>query len=129
MEACGNATRCVAYFIGTNLKKKNVIVQTLAGLLICQILNEKMVEVEMYVSLKKENRLIRKRNWRKWIDFNLVFRGKPSMVWNEIPLSKEQNTMALDLELSENGRVIVSKPVALSVVSFFIKRIMNSSFA
>lgn len=88
VAACGNATRCIAYYISQEIKKEEVIVETLAGLLYCKILSDSLVEVDM---------------------------GVPSMEWEKIPLSKPQNTQSLELSLEANGRTIVSSPSAVNV--------------
>lgn len=71
IEACGNASRCVADII---LKEKGAtacVLETVAGLLYCARAGKGRVTVDM---------------------------GVPRLTWNEIPLSKECDTLHLPLE-------------------------------
>jgi diaminopimelate epimerase len=47
VEACGNATRCVAWLLLEEDGSKAVVVETLAGLLACRRAGERMVSVDM----------------------------------------------------------------------------------
>ncbi len=49
-EACGNATRCVAYEIFKLSGKKHITIQTLAGLLECDIIGDHLVRVDMGIA-------------------------------------------------------------------------------
>ncbi len=71
IEACGNAARCIADILMTEEKTDNVIIETLNGSLNCWKEDDGQIRVEM---------------------------GKPKLKWNEIPLSKECDTLSLPLE-------------------------------
>ena len=57
--ACGNGTRCVAWWLMRHDARKELVVETIAGLLECRRMGEWMFSVDM---------------------------GKPRLAWNEIPL-------------------------------------------
>jgi diaminopimelate epimerase len=69
-EACGNATRCVADMLMREKKTDTCVIQTVAGLLHCERTAGGFVSVDM---------------------------GAPRLNWNEIPLSKECDTLHLPL--------------------------------
>jgi len=70
-EACGNATRCVAWILLEELASDAVVIETLAGLLACERAGDMQVSCAM---------------------------GKVSMEWRDIPLAQERDTCHLDLE-------------------------------
>ncbi len=70
-EACGNATRCVAQLIMNEKSADSCVIETVAGLLRC---------------VREEGGLI------------TVDMGAPRLNWDEIPLSKECDTLNLPLE-------------------------------
>jgi diaminopimelate epimerase len=70
VEACGNATRCVAWLLLQETGAGNVIVETLAGLIDCTIAGDKLVTCVM---------------------------GRISMDWQTIPLAEERDTCHLDV--------------------------------
>jgi diaminopimelate epimerase len=69
-EACGNATRCVAWILLEELERDTVVVETLAGLLACERAGHMRISCTM---------------------------GKVSMAWRDIPLAEERDTCHLDL--------------------------------
>lgn len=81
-EACGNATRCVAQLLMQERGQQNCTIETLAGLL----------------PATKQGELI------------TVNMGPARQDWRDIPLSKEQDTLALDLEFES-----LSAPVAVNM--------------
>jgi diaminopimelate epimerase len=83
VEACGNATRCIAWLLMEESGKDSVGVETLAGVLDCHRKGDKQVSCDM---------------------------GQISMEWQNIPLSREQNTLHLDVE--SGG---LRDPVGLSI--------------
>jgi len=99
-EACGNGTRCVADFLSRESKKKNIIITTLSGDLKSEILENKIVKTEM---------------------------GIPKLNWDEIPLSKELNTLNLDVKIfdKENNEHIGGTAVNVGNphIIFFVKDI------
>ncbi len=83
--ACGNGTRCVAHLWMSRNKKKSCIVQTMAGLLQCRMMDRDMVQVDM---------------------------GAPRLGWKDIPLMEERDTLHLGVGLM-NGPL--NDPVAVNV--------------
>jgi len=69
-EACGNATRCVAWILLEELASDAVVIETLAGRLACERAGDMQVSCAM---------------------------GKVSMEWRDIPLAEERDTCHLDL--------------------------------
>lgn len=74
-ESCGNATRCVALVGMEEIKKREITIETLGGVLSCRFETDGRVTVDM---------------------------GKPKFEWKEIPLSRQADTMNLALA---NGTV------------------------
>ena len=70
VEACGNATRCVAWLLMEESGQNDVAIETLAGILKCKRAGENQVSCEM---------------------------GRVSMDWREIPLAEERDTCHLEL--------------------------------
>lgn len=70
-QACGNATRCVASLIMKETGKAVCVIQTVAGLLYCTSMENGLVAVDM---------------------------GAPRLEWNQIPLSKQCDTLHLPLD-------------------------------
>jgi diaminopimelate epimerase len=67
-QACGNGTRAVAHnYMKTN-NKQDCVIETVAGLLLCRMVENDMVEVDM---------------------------GEPRLDWQQIPLSEERDTLHL----------------------------------
>jgi diaminopimelate epimerase len=81
--ACGNATRCVADILLNETQTSNCDIETKAGILKCVQTNDGMITVDM---------------------------GEPKLDWQQIPLSKECDTMNLPI----GGRG-VSNPVAVNM--------------
>ncbi len=72
VEACGNATRCVAALIMAETKSGRAVIETKAGLLTAQAEDGGLVSVDM---------------------------GPARLDWREIPLAREMDTLHLDFEL------------------------------
>lgn len=83
VDACGNATRCVAFLEMQRLKKQTVTIETRAGIL--RAANAGMVNVQ-------------------------VDMGEAKLGWEEIPLSKQMDTLHLKIE---NGAL--KDPVGVSM--------------
>lgn len=77
LEACGNASRCVADILMTEDGTDNVIIETVYGSLNCWREDNGWIRVEM---------------------------GKAQLDWRDIPLSRECDTMALPIELEGLGQ-------------------------
>jgi diaminopimelate epimerase len=80
VSACGNGSRCVAYFLGKDLKTKTIKLITSNRFLDAKIIGDSIVKLEM---------------------------GKPIFDWNKIPLIKkldhENITLNIDGKLFTNG--------------------------
>jgi len=80
VSACGNGSRCVAYFLGKDLKTKIIKLITSNRFLDAKIIGDSIVKLEM---------------------------GKPIFDWNKIPLIKkldhENITLNIDGKLFTNG--------------------------
>ncbi len=70
VEACGNATRCVATLLMTEDGGRETIIESPAGMLHCQAAGADTITVDM---------------------------GVPGLEWRNIPLSRTADTLALDL--------------------------------
>jgi len=71
VEACGNASRCIGWLLCKECGKHELKIETLGGILKCTLAGEKQVCVEM---------------------------GKIKTDWQQIPLSKEMDSLHLDIE-------------------------------
>ena len=92
VEACGNATRCVAWLLFEEARSDRVTIETLAGLLHCQRVGDMMVSAEM---------------------------GRITMDWQSVPLAEERDTLHLGLvsgSLSDPVAVNVGNPHAVFFV-------------
>ena len=69
-EACGNGTRCVASLVAGETRRRAVAIETVAGLLVATIDAAGIATVEM---------------------------GVPRLGWRDIPLSREMDTLHVDL--------------------------------
>ena len=69
--ACGNATRCIADLLMTELGTSSLTLRTERGLLPCNRREDGLIEVDM---------------------------GPPSLAWQDIPLAREVDTNALPLD-------------------------------
>ena len=83
INACGNATRCVAALLCIENQIKKIMIETKAGFLESELLDNSKIAVDM---------------------------GKPVFLWQDIPLSENQNTKALDIVFGK-----LSSPAAISM--------------
>lgn len=74
VEACGNATRCVAWLLMEEAKSDQVVLQTVAGLIECKCTCDRQVSCEM---------------------------GQVSMDWQTIPLGRETDACHVDADFGE----------------------------
>ncbi|MFM2414744.1 MAG: diaminopimelate epimerase [Candidatus Parcubacteria bacterium] len=72
-RACGNGTRCVAWYLSRETKKSTFTIETVAGILTCEQESE----------------------WEYRVDM-----GEPRLDWKEIPLSKEYDTLNVPVLMS-----------------------------
>ena len=98
--ACGNGTRCVADFISKEKNSNFIVLNTLSGKLKSQILEKKIVMTEI---------------------------GKAKLKWNEIPLSKEIDTINLKMKIIDSNNNEHLGGTAINVgnphIVFFVKKI------
>ena len=71
VEACGNATRCVAWLLMEEAGSSEVVLETLAGLIECRKAGDHAVSCSM---------------------------GKLSMEWRDVPLAEEKDTCHVSLQ-------------------------------
>ncbi len=83
VEACGNATRCVGWLFMQESRRERVVVETIGGLLTCSRAGQKQVAVEM---------------------------GKLRTGWQDIPLSREIDTLHLEI-----GAGPLQDPVGMNI--------------
>ena len=75
-SACGNGTRCVAYFLSKENKKDIINVYTSSGNLKSKILDKKIVQTQI---------------------------GVPKTKWNEIPINKNIDTVNLNIKIYDKN--------------------------
>ena len=99
-EACGNGTRCVAYLLHKESNKKEIILSASSSVLKSKILDNNLVETDI---------------------------GVPKIQWNEIPLSKNNNTKNLGIKIFDENNNEHIGGTAVNVgnphVVFFVKNI------
>ena len=100
--ACGNGTRCVAYFISKEKNKEQIVFKTQSGILKSKVLGNKIVETNI---------------------------GAPKFSWKEIPLKKETDNTNLGITISSRDGISLTGGYALSVgnphLIFFVSKIEN----
>ncbi|MBI4922138.1 MAG: diaminopimelate epimerase [Devosia nanyangense] len=88
IDACGNATRCVAALLAEELGKRAIVLQTNAGLLSASVTDD-LVTVDM---------------------------GKPRFEWDQIPLSEEfADTTGIELQIGPIDAPILHTPSVVNV--------------
>ena len=100
--ACGNGTRCVAYFISKEKNREQIVFRTQSGILKSKVLGNKIVETNI---------------------------GAPKFSWKEIPLKKETDNTNLGITISSRDGISLTGGYALSVgnphLIFFVNKIEN----
>jgi len=100
--ACGNGTRCVAYFISKELNKKEINLATMSGKLNSKILSENLVETTI---------------------------GQAKTRWDEIPITRNINTKNLNIKIEDKNKNILIGGTAINVgnphLIFFVNEINN----
>lgn len=79
VEACGNATRCVAWLLLEESGNDELVLETLAGVIQCQRVANQLVSCAM---------------------------GRVSTKWQEVPLGEMRDTHQLDLGLATLGNAV-----------------------
>jgi diaminopimelate epimerase len=88
IDACGNASRCVAALVGEEMGKQAIMLQTNAGLLSAEVFGD-LVTVDM---------------------------GKPKFDWDQIPLSEEfADTTGIELQIGPIDDPILHTPSVVNV--------------
>ncbi|GIU67636.1 diaminopimelate epimerase [Candidatus Phycosocius spiralis] len=86
--ACGNGTRCVAWYLMRNSGFDHVVIETKAGLLGASKAGADSISVDM---------------------------GEPLLDWDHIPLSAPMDTLSVALNLSQYDEANLDHPTALSM--------------
>ena len=101
-SACGNGTRCIAYFISKEKNKEEIIFKTQSGILKSKIFGNNMVETNI---------------------------GIPKFGWKEIPLNKEADNTNLGITIFDKDGISLTGGYALSVgnphLIFFVEKTEN----
>ena len=98
IDACGNATRCVAALVAEELGKRAIMLQTNAGLLAATVTDD-LVTVDM---------------------------GKPRFDWDQIPLAEEfADTTGIELQIGPIDAPVLHTPSVASMgnphATFWVK--------
>jgi len=100
ISACGNGSRCVAYFLMKENNKKKTSLKTKAGTLHAELNNKNLVTINM---------------------------GQPNFEWNKIPLSKKMDNKNLRIKIkSTDGNEIIggfSLNIGNPHIIFFVKNL------
>ena len=101
-SACGNGTRCVAYFLSKENKKDIINVYTSSGNLKSKILDKKIVQTQI---------------------------GVPKTKWNEIPINKNIDTVNLNIKIYDKNNKEFIGGTAINVgnphIIFCVKNLEN----
>ena len=87
ISACGNGTRCVGWLLMQASGKDHAVIESRAGMLVASRAGERLVSVDM---------------------------GKPGLGWTDIPLAREQDTRALDVQISDDP-ALANPPASVSM--------------
>ena len=88
VDACGNATRCIAWLVLRDSDKEEVIVETKAGLLKCRSAGDMQIAVDM---------------------------GPPRLEWDQVPLAEAMHTHHIDVKVGPIDNPVLSNPGAVSM--------------
>ncbi len=88
VDACGNATRCIAWLVLEESQKDEVIVETKAGLLRCRRAGDMQIAVDM---------------------------GPPRLEWDQVPLTEAMHTHHIDVKVGPIDNPVLSNPGAVSM--------------
>jgi len=88
VDACGNATRCIAWLYMRDADVNSMVLETNAGLLLCADAGENQVSVDM---------------------------GKPKLAWDQIPLKEVMHTHHIDVKLGPIDNPILHNPGAVNM--------------
>ena len=97
VDACGNATRCVAWLLTEASEFTKVVIATKAGVLLAERVGERMVRVDM---------------------------GQPGLGWQDIPLAEEMDTRGIELQVGPIDNPVLHTPGCVNMgnphVVFFV---------
>ena len=92
VETCGNALRCVAWYLNQDASDKTLKIDTLGGLTKARVLRADATTGTASVDM-----------------------GKPGLDWQQIPLSEEMNTAKLELKVGPYDAPLYHTPSAVSM--------------
>ncbi len=88
VDACGNATRCIAWLYMRDEGVSSMVLETNAGLLLCAMAGENQVAVDM---------------------------GPPRLDWAQIPLKEAMHTHHVDVKLGPIDNPVLHNPGAVNM--------------
>ncbi len=88
VAACGNGTRATAWAFMEAAKKNEVSIETKAGILHATRVGDKMIAVDM---------------------------GKPKLLWHEIPIAEEMQTIRIELQIGPIDNPVLWGPGVVSM--------------
>ncbi|WP_121102882.1 diaminopimelate epimerase [Litorimonas taeanensis] len=88
VDACGNATRCIAWLFMRDAETDNCVVQTNDALLQCKLVDTYQVAVDM---------------------------GPPKLEWDQIPLEEPMHTHHIDVKVGPIDEPVLHNPGAVSM--------------
>lgn len=92
VETCGNALRCVAFLLEKSHPGKTHLIDTLAGLTKAAVLKSTDMNATVSVDM-----------------------GKPRLLWHEIPLAEEMDTLRLELQIGPIDAPLYHTPVGVNM--------------
>jgi len=98
ISACGNGSRCVAYFLMKENNSKKIFLKTKVGILQAELNNKNLVSINM---------------------------GQPNFEWNKIPLLKEMDNKNLQIKINSIDGKEMTGGFSLSIgnphIIFFVE--------
>ena len=88
VDACGNATRCIAWLYMRDEKTDSMVLETNDGLLLCAMAGEMQVAVDM---------------------------GPPKLEWDQIPLKEVMHTHHIDVKVGPIDNPVLHNPGAVNM--------------
>ncbi len=88
VDACGNATRCVARLLMEETGERQTVIETNAGLLQCWAADGGLITVDM---------------------------GAPKFEWRDIPLAERMDTRGVDIKIGPIDNPVLAFPSAVNV--------------
>ena len=100
ISACGNGSRCVAYFLMKENNNKKISLRTKSGILKAELNDKNLVSINI---------------------------GEPNFEWNKIPLSKKMDYKNLKIKIKSINNKLIEGGFSLSVgnphVIFFVENL------